>query len=77
MRVSGKSSGGGGHTRSARSRGSSSQTRGSAPGGTETGGDEELLMVQHMLAELHDFRGADGVETSDWVIQVCVTYVMV
>ena len=34
-------------------------------------------MVQHMLAELHDFRGADGVETSDWVLQVCVTYVMV
>ena len=34
-------------------------------------------MVQHMLAELHDFRGAGGVETSDWVLQVCVTYVMV
>jgi hypothetical protein len=27
-------------------------------------------MVQHVLAELHDFRGADDVEKSDWVLQV-------
>ena len=27
-------------------------------------------MVEEVLAELHDFRGADSVETSDWVLQV-------
>jgi len=27
-------------------------------------------MVKQVLAELHDFSGADGVDTSDWVLQV-------
>jgi hypothetical protein len=31
------------------------------PGGTETGKDKELLMVEEVLAVLHDFRGADSV----------------
>ena len=32
-------------------------------------------MVQHVLSELHDFRGAHHFETSDWVLQVslCVS----
>jgi hypothetical protein len=31
-------------------------------------------MVEEVLAELHDFRGADSVETSDWVLQVSVCF---
>ena len=32
--------------------------------------DEELEVVEQMLSELHDFQSVDGVETSDWVLQV-------
>ena len=52
----------------ASTRSGTSTTRG-VSSGRETK-DEELQMVKQVLAELHDFSGADGVDTSDWVLQV-------
>jgi len=31
-------------------------------------------MVEQVLAELHDFCNLDGVETSDWVVQVSLFF---
>ena len=56
--------GGGGGTRSA--------ARGTRGGGGSTGGQSEKIVVQRVLDELHDFRDASGVCTSDWFLQVTV-----
>jgi len=42
-------------------------------GGVSRGGQsEEKIEVERVLNDLHDFRGANGVWTSDWVLQVTV-----
>jgi hypothetical protein len=56
--------GGGGAPRSTRG------TRGG--GGSQEGPIKEKIEVERVLNDLHDFRDASGVCTSDWVLQVTV-----
>ena len=54
-------------------------TRGTRGGGASQGGKSEEMkeVCSQVLGDLHDFRDANGVWTSDWVLQVTASKLVV
>jgi hypothetical protein len=55
-----------------KSRGGGGGVGGGKGGGQSHGEEERETVVKEVLEDLHDFRDANGVWTSDWVLQVTV-----